>query len=124
MKTIKVIDLINKIAKGEKIPKKIRIDHWCYKFEWVEHLNNYYDKDIDIDLTSALSLDIEELNYGVHILDEEDEFEDIEEFEPSEYVDLDNDEKLDYLYEMTRYLIKNQKKIIERLQHEKSKDNV
>lgn len=33
---MKIIDLLNKIANGEEVPKKIKIDHWCYKFEWVE----------------------------------------------------------------------------------------
>ena len=68
---MKIIDLLNKIANGEEVPKKIRIDHWCYKFEWVEHLDNYYDKSEDIDLTSALSMSKEELNYGVKIIEEE-----------------------------------------------------
>lgn len=67
---IKIIDLLNKIANGEEVPKKIRIDHWCYKFEWVEHLDNYYDNSADIDLMSALSMSKEELNYGVEIIEE------------------------------------------------------
>lgn len=67
---MKVIDLLNKIANGEEVPKKIRIDHWCYKFEWVEHLDNYYDNSADIDLMSALSMSKEELNYGVEIIEE------------------------------------------------------
>ena len=70
-KTIRIIDLLNKIANGEEVPKRIRIDHWCYKFEWVEHLENYYDKDSDIDLMSALSMNKEELNYEVEIIDED-----------------------------------------------------
>lgn len=68
---IKVIDLLNKIANGEEVPKKIRIDHWCYKFEWVEHDSNYYDKHNEIDLMSCLSCDKEELNYEVHEIEEE-----------------------------------------------------
>lgn len=71
MKTIKVIDLLNKIANGEEVPKRIRIDHWCYKFEWIEHESNYYDKHEDIDLMSCLSMDKEELNYEVHEIEEE-----------------------------------------------------
>lgn len=67
---MKVIDLLVKIANGEEVPKKIRIDHWCYKFEWVEHLDNYYDNSADIDLMSALSISKEELNYGVEIIEE------------------------------------------------------
>ena len=70
-KTIRIIDLLNKISNGEEVPKRIRIDHWCYKFEWVEHLENYYDKDSDIDLMSALSMNKEELNYEVEIIDED-----------------------------------------------------
>ena len=68
---MKIIDLLNKIANGEEVPKKIRIDHWCYKFEWIEHQSNYYDKYNEIDLMSCLSCDKEELNYGVEILEEE-----------------------------------------------------
>lgn len=68
---MKVIDLLNKIANGEEVPKKIRIDHWCYKFEWIEHESNYYDKHEDIDLMSCLSMDEEELNYEVHEIEEE-----------------------------------------------------
>ena len=68
---MKIIDLLNKIVNGEEVPKKIRIDHWCYKFEWIEHQSNYYDKYNEIDLMSCLSCDKEELNYGVEILEEE-----------------------------------------------------
>lgn len=74
-KTIKIIDLLNKIANDEEVPKKIRIDHWCYKFEWVEHLKNYYDEECDVDLMSALSMDKEELNYGVQIIEEDKKIE-------------------------------------------------
>lgn len=75
---MKVIDLLVKIANGEETPKKIRIDHWCYTFEWVEHDSNYYDKHEDIDLMSCLSMDKEELNYGVHELKEDKEIEELD----------------------------------------------
>ena len=68
---MKIIDLLNKISNGEEVPKKIRIDHWCYKFEWIEHQSNYYDKYNEIDLMSCLSCDKEELNYEVHEIEEE-----------------------------------------------------
>ena len=84
---MKIIDLLNKIANGEEVPKKIRIDHWCYKFEWVEHLDNYYDKSADLDLTSALSMSKEELNYEVKIIEEEIEI--IEEDKPIEKITID-----------------------------------
>ena len=75
---MRIIDLLNKIAKGEEVPKKIRIDHWCYKFEWVEHLKNYYDEDNDIDIMSALSMSEEELNYKVEIIEENQNIKEIE----------------------------------------------
>ena len=68
---MKIIDLLNKIANGEEVPKKIRIEHWCYKFKWIEHKSNYYDEHEDIDLMSCLSMDKEELNYEVHEIEEE-----------------------------------------------------
>lgn len=68
---MKIIDLITMRAEGKKMPKKIRIDHWCYKFEWIEHLENYYDKHNEIDLMSCLSMSQEELNYEVKIIEEE-----------------------------------------------------
>lgn len=69
---MKVIDLLNKISNGEEIPNKIRIEHWCYKFEWVEHLDNYYDINADLDLMSVLSMSKEELNYEVKIIEGND----------------------------------------------------
>lgn len=72
---MKVIDLLNKIAKGEEVPNKIRIDHWCYSFEWEEHLENYYDENADLDLMSVLSMSKEELNYEVKIIEEEKNIE-------------------------------------------------
>ncbi len=56
---MKVIDLLNKIANGEEVPNKIRIDHWCYEFEWVEHLENYYDKSADVDLIYCLERNLQ-----------------------------------------------------------------
>lgn len=70
---MKIIDLLNKIANGEEVPKKIRINGWCYKFEWQDYAGNYLDESEEIDLMSALSCDKEELNKEVEILDDEDE---------------------------------------------------
>ena len=86
---MKIIDLLNKRANGEEVPKKIRIDHWCYKFEWVEHDSNYYDKHEDIDLMSCLSMDKEELNYEVHEIEEEKKIpEKLEEIANGDFLEL------------------------------------
>jgi hypothetical protein len=75
---MKIIDLINMRAEGKEMPKKIRIDHWCYNFEWVKHISNYYDENNDIDLMSCLSMDKEELNYEVEIIEEDKKIEKID----------------------------------------------
>ena len=67
---MKIIDLLNKIANGEEVPKKIRVSGWCYKFTWIEHMANYYDKQEDIDLMSALSMCVDELNKEIEIIEE------------------------------------------------------
>jgi len=75
---MKVIDLLNKIAKGEEIPKKIRIKGWCYEFEWEEYLDNYYDKHAELDLMSALSMDKEELNKEIETIGENKKIEKVD----------------------------------------------
>lgn len=74
---MKVIDLFNKKANGEEVPKKIRIAGWCYKFEWVKHDENYYDKNADIDLMSCLSMCEDEFNREVEIIEEDKPIEKI-----------------------------------------------
>lgn len=76
-KTIKVIDLLNMVTNGEKMPKKIRIAGWCYNFEWEEHGENYFDKNGSIDLMSCLSMCSDELNREVKIIEDNDKLEKI-----------------------------------------------
>lgn len=90
---MKVIDLLNKIANGEEVPKEIRIDHWCYKFEWVEHDSNYYDKHEEIDLMSCLSMDKEELNYEVHEIKEDKKIKKMPYYDYSEIMASNNKQK-------------------------------
>lgn len=45
-KTIKVIDLLNKIANGEEVPEKIKFEHSIYTyFKETEDYVNYADED-------------------------------------------------------------------------------
>ena len=103
---MKIIDLINLRAEGKKMPKKIRIDHWCYNFEWIEHESNYYDRNAEIDLMSCLSMDKEELNYEVKVIEEDkkiekcknyNQFDDIDDY--ADYLRTKIDEIIDYLME-------------------------
>lgn len=115
-KKIKIIDILCYISIGDydKLPKRIRYRYgYLYKdftFDG-ESLNYISEKDFLFgeDITAML-------NHEVEILNEEDEFEDIEE------VDLgilnDQSSKNREFKNRINQLIKNQKKIIERLKDE------
>lgn len=120
MKTIKIIDLLNKIANGEELPKKIK--YKCDIYVIGEDVCNkdakYINEKKDDDgytryLFQDWILDVI-LNDEVEILDEEDEFEDIEEYFAGVELEYNKNE---YQYKINQ-LIKNQKKIIERLKKE------
>lgn len=68
MKTIKIIDLLNKIANGEEVPKKIKYRNWLYEFN--KNYNDYlcqYDS-----LLYRENDDVRQfLNDEVEILEEE-----------------------------------------------------
>lgn len=134
-KTIRIIDLLNMISKGEEVPKKIR--HFGEEFKLAKD-NEYYSVYSSNPLISYFGEDYlrAELNDEVEILDEE-EFEDIEEEKEIElykiYQDyLENNftvnmaniiSDIEAIFNETNdkinKLIKNQKKIIEKLNKEK-----
>lgn len=116
-KTIKIIDLYNIIADGQ-IPKKIKYNTRIYEYDaeqddYSTFVISHYEYLLDdINVTS-------QLNDEVEILDE-DEFIDIEELD----VECDDCGRIDGIYmarpeveerKIINDLIKNQKKIIERL---------
>lgn len=112
MKTIKIIDLLNKIANGEEAPRLIRINGCNFRFSSYVSIDCYYTEErsnkfwlsfMNIDLTDE-----------VEILDEENEFEDIETITSVE----NKAEELVRLADTINQLIKNQKKILERLKEE------
>ena len=124
MKTIKIIDLLNKIANGEEVPKKIKLlyanDEYTEMYEynhWVGDYTMIGEKE-NLCLFSCFVFGTNNsknrLNDEIEILDEEDEFEDIEEFVFGEVEDAAHYEMKDKINQ----LIKNQKKIIEMLKKE------
>ena len=131
-KTIRVIDLFYKMANGEEVPKRIRL----FGDEFKKEDNEYYSVCTSNQLISYFGEDYlrAELNDEIEILDEE-EFIDIKEITLngekigygvlSEWLGskkTDNDVKLcssiECLGVTLNLLIKNQKKIIERLNKE------
>ena len=74
MKTIKVIDLLNKIANAEEVPKKIKYKTWT--FIYVDEFYGYMKKNyLEIACNEVISfmayiVSMEELNDEVEIVEE------------------------------------------------------
>lgn len=62
---MKVIDLLNKIANGEEIPKKIKFDYHYYIYD--ENYNTYYQ---EMSGGNQLRITINELNDEIEIIEE------------------------------------------------------
>ena len=120
-----IIELLNKISKNEVVPKQVKYRNTIYTFK--EEDRTYYDENYET-LLSMFTFEI--LNDTVEILPKEnDEWEDIKELEQivssraiyDNYKDISKDIKnivitIDYLVISFNQLIKNQRKIIEKLE--------
>ena len=78
-KKIKVIELLNTIANGEDLPKRIKIQD--YVFELSKDYEHYYYNE-DVEITHLINHNFSNLNDEVEIL--EDNTEEIEELKPVE----------------------------------------
>lgn len=81
MKTIKVIDLLNKIANGEEVPKEIRYrdKRWEYTTTFLGTGYQYYDFGFQEWKTLQRQVYLEEhLNDEVEIIEEDEEIEKLE----------------------------------------------
>ena len=124
MSKITIIQLLNKIANGEGRIKKFRYHNVIWKLNILDYAYyNVFGKEFEDWFDDGL---MNCLNEELEILDEEDEFEDIKSFGVHyswDYIDYKNIEELkkyvnkDFqnIFDTLDKLIKNQKKIIERL---------
>ena len=74
MKTIKIIDLLNKIANGEEVPKKIKYLNAIYIYnketkQYYKLDNNYVDTILTKSLRAVL-INFDRLNDEVEIIEE------------------------------------------------------
>lgn len=68
---MKVIDLLNKIANGEEVPKKIKIYRITFELEYDEETeSNYYMSSIDGELLNVICASVKELNEEIEIIEE------------------------------------------------------
>lgn len=99
-KKIKVIELLNKIANGEDLPKRIKIQD--YVFELSKDYEHYYYNE-DVEITHLINHNFSNLNDEVEIL--EDNTEEIEEI-PQYRIDNCTDYNYCYLAEKYNKLAK------------------
>lgn len=75
---MKIIELLNKIANGEEIPKKIKYLNRIYEYKYATYGTGYLYEDKGIEYwfsEDALSDSAEELNYEVEIIEDEEEID-------------------------------------------------
>lgn len=116
-KTIKIIDLLNKIANGEEVPKKIDYNGEIFIYNetlkrYVHEINKYSDSSTYC-LGGYFALDMS-LDHEVKVLEEleDKEYDDIEKIDTTDFGISDT---FDIYETAINRLIKNQKKIIEKL---------
>ena len=77
MKTIKIIDLLNKKANDEEMPKKIKFENFIYI--WRDIQKDYFCEQINHSLESIIGEYLfENLNLEVGIIEEDKEIEKID----------------------------------------------
>lgn len=124
-KTITIYELLGLIKDG-KAPKKIKYRGFIYEFKNIQEGVGYVYQEESHNDWLANKIDIDDqiaLNENIEILDNKEEFEDIEEINYRTYYESCSDREIIKIHsqEMVKIkdkinqLIKNQKKIIERL---------
>jgi hypothetical protein len=86
--TIKVIDLLNKIANGEEVPTKIKVNNKIYIYNALEHFYVMMDKGDDLlKLCTIFNSDVF-MNMEVEIIEDKEDIniQDIEEL--PEYIHI------------------------------------
>lgn len=122
---MKIIDLLDKLTKGEKVPKKIKYNNYIYEF--YEEDGDYRRESTKVFYTLLYDLEyICKLNDEIEIIEEVEnkEYEDIDyadNLEQGEYIDYANDYEVKFDIVKNRRLInaliRNQQKIIKQLEN-------
>ena len=75
---MKVIDLLNKIANGEEVPKKVKAGYYYYEYEEKgEYINVDDIEDLLFDFDSYFPLEVS-LNQEVEVIEEDKKIDRIE----------------------------------------------
>ena len=117
---MKIIDLLNKMANGEEVPKRIRVDNIIYIYENLEHF--YYTDDEareDLLVRGKDWSTFDFLNWNVELIEDEtiDNIEDLLEIKEYEVDKTDvviNRNKINQLVQALKQLNKEIKSIKEK----------
>jgi hypothetical protein len=93
---MKVIDLLNRIANGEEVPKKIRYDSDTYYYiednrEGVCYINTALDRE---NIWSHFLYNISTLNDEVEIIKEDKKIEKLEYIENGDFIEVPSNQEL------------------------------
>ena len=97
-----VIELLNKIANGEEVPKHIHIRD-VDSYTWQEDVKEYWSDRDENNLLSDLDLSSTNLKEDVEIIEEDKKIEHL--LNGVDFENLKDNEKFDYLYEMETRII-------------------
>ena len=97
---MKVIDLLNKIANGEEVPKHIKLKSGIELYYCEDTLNYYNELGCNELFGSWIAYN---LNEEIKIIEEDKKIKHIENY--VDFVNLKDSEKFDYLYEMETRII-------------------
>lgn len=101
-KKIKIIDLFNKKANNEKMPKKFKYKNYIFE---LDDVNEYtIDKEKQVAFTELIQFNLNNLNDEIEIL--EDNTEEIEELPDYNYSIKENRDKIN---EIIRYIKRKDK---------------
>ena len=102
MKTIKIIELLNKIANGKNVPQKVRYNGDNYSREYDKFENCYYYDGLYNTLSNIIHLDSSGLNDEIEIIEDTDK---IEKIGKGHYID--DEEVLEKIDEIIDYINNN-----------------
>lgn len=112
---MKVIDLLNKIAHGEEVPEKIKVDNIIYIYENWEHFyytDNEAREDLLVRGKDYSTNDF--LNWNVELIEDEIDIDNIEEYKQEHTercIDIDIRNKINELIKAVKQIDKRVKKL-------------
>ena len=118
MKKIKIIDLLNKIANGEEVPKEIKVNDNIYHYDETD-CNEFYRYRT---MTNELLTDYADLNDEVEIIEEEKKIP--EKWNDLSFTTMRNQDDIEHLKGYIATIMRTQNEIIDYLESKEKGEQV